>query len=241
MNCYIVCFSLSSSFTMSPIHGVLDLATNYFRPKHTLYAINYITCRFQNCTGRHWSSSTAVGINWQTAEDILDVIHYTVCKVYAYTTCAVDRTSGRPSVCPPGSVAPAHLPNPGNRQIPPSRREVTSHSVRGHCYTHARHSVEYSHPWVRLSAALGKPIVHLWVLAFSHSFCVHHWTAGLQSHRLPPAGANQRLRFLTHHHAHGARFICGTLFSAGYSRPFRVILCVSRSPCLLSQACRICL
>ena len=63
---------------MSPIHGVLDLATNYFRPKHTLYAINYITCRFQNCTGRHWSSSTAVGINWQTAEDILDVIHYSV-------------------------------------------------------------------------------------------------------------------------------------------------------------------
>ena len=81
MNCYIVCFSLSSSFTMSPIHGVLDLATNYFRPKHTLYAINYITCRFQNCTGRHWSSSTAVGINWQTAEDILDVIHYTMGKM----------------------------------------------------------------------------------------------------------------------------------------------------------------
>jgi len=66
---------------MSPIHGVLDLATNYFRPKHTLYAINYITCRFQNCTGRHWSSSTAVGINWQTAEDILDVIHYTMGKM----------------------------------------------------------------------------------------------------------------------------------------------------------------
>ena len=62
---------------MSPIHGVLDLATNYFRPKHTLYAMNYITCRFQNCTGRHWSSSTAVDINWQTAKDIVDVIHYT--------------------------------------------------------------------------------------------------------------------------------------------------------------------
>ena len=66
---------------MSPIHGVLDLATNYFRPKHTLYAINYITCRFQNCTGRHWSSSTAVGINWQTAKDIVDVIHYTAVHI----------------------------------------------------------------------------------------------------------------------------------------------------------------
>ena len=107
MNCYIVCFSLSSSFTMSPIHGVLDLATNYFRPKHTLYAINCITCRFQNCTGRHWSSSTAVGINWQTAEDILDAIHYTTseldasCRFYIYRTRA---TAGMGGSCGLGEI-----------------------------------------------------------------------------------------------------------------------------------------
>jgi hypothetical protein len=50
---------------------------------------------------------------------------------------------------------------------------------------------------------------------------------------LPPVGANQRLRFSTHHHAHGARSICGTLFSAGSLRPFHVIPCVSRSPCFV--------
>ena len=72
---------------MSPIHGVLDLATNYFRPKHTLYAINYITCRFQNCTGRHWSSSAAVDINWQTAKDIVDVIHYIAVEAGNETLC----------------------------------------------------------------------------------------------------------------------------------------------------------
>jgi Tfp pilus assembly protein FimT len=31
--------------------------------------------------------------------------------------CPVDRTPGRPVVGPPKSVAPAHLPSPGNRQI----------------------------------------------------------------------------------------------------------------------------
>jgi hypothetical protein len=72
-------------------------------------------------------------------------------------------------VGPPKSVAPAHLSSPGNQQTPPPRRGVASHSVRGHRpLLHVRHSVEYSHPRVRLSAALGKPIVHLWVLAFSY-------------------------------------------------------------------------
>ena len=153
--------------------------------------------------------------------------------------CPVDRTSGRPSVCPPRSVAPAHLPNPGNRQIPPSRREVTSHSVRGHCYTPGTPWSIATHGFVSPQHS-GNQSCTLGFLRSPIRSCVHHWTAGLQSHRLPPVGANQRLRFSTHHHAHGARFICGALFSAGYLRPFRVISCVSRSPCLLSQACRIC-
>jgi hypothetical protein len=102
------------------------------------------------------------------ARSRLDPSNKRVCvRFMRIQACAVDRTSGRPSVCPPWSVAPAHLPSPGNRQTPPSRREVTSHSVR-RPLLHARHSVEYSHPWVRLSAALREPIVHSWVFAFSH-------------------------------------------------------------------------
>jgi hypothetical protein len=40
----------------------------------------------------------------------------TVCRFMRIQAYAVDRASGRPSVCPPWSVAPAHLPSPGNRR-----------------------------------------------------------------------------------------------------------------------------
>jgi hypothetical protein len=80
---------------------------------------------------------------------------------------------GRPAVRPPGGVQGGlRLPNPRIRQVPLSRREML--------LLHARHSVEYSHPWARLSAALGKPIVHSRVFAFSQSLLC---TTGQQSTR----------------------------------------------------------
>jgi hypothetical protein len=141
------------------------------------------------------------------------------CVVYAHT---IARPSVRPEAPPLPTCQALETDRPPHRGVgsPAPLWEATA--------TRPALQLEYSHPaWVRLSAAPRKPVVNSWIFAFSHPLlCTpldsRSAVTSIASHLPWAVGANQRLRFLTHHHAQGARFICGTLYSAGPLNPLRV-------------------